>query len=249
MAPSPVADATSRPSSPAAWPPSSRRWSRRCSRIPPPAGPAGRRCRTVQQTRLRASAYSVLESMSTGLARRLAAVVRCGPSTPGRPLRPAVTAVGHAELVVAVPHQPHADSRIRHDVHRGRLQVLLQHHRACRRRRGRRGSAWPTRRRRPRGPCPRRTCSSARRAAVERRRAGSSPAGREKTPSWPSSVRGRVTREQVRRADEAGDERGRRPLVDLGRAAHLLDPARVEHRDPVATSSGLPPGRGSRRRT
>ncbi len=35
-----------------------------------------------------------------------------------------------------------------------------------------------------------------------------------------------VTLEDVRRADEAGDELGRGPLVDLGRRADLLDPAR-----------------------
>ena len=41
-------------------------------------------------------------------------------------------------------------------------------------------------------------------------------------------------REQVGRADEAGDEGSRRALVDLGRRADLLDPPVVEDGDPVA---------------
>ena len=39
--------------------------------------------------------------------------------------------------------------------------------------------------------------------------------------------------ERVERADEVGDERRRRLLVDLARAADLLDPAAVHDRDPV----------------
>ncbi len=39
--------------------------------------------------------------------------------------------------------------------------------------------------------------------------------------------------ERVERADEVGDEGGRRMLVDLARRADLLDPAAVHDRDPV----------------
>ena len=41
-------------------------------------------------------------------------------------------------------------------------------------------------------------------------------------------------RHQVGNADEAGDEGGGRAVVDLLRLRHLLDPAAVHHRDPVA---------------
>ena len=40
--------------------------------------------------------------------------------------------------------------------------------------------------------------------------------------------------EEVGRADEVGDEAGRRPVVELLRGAELLDPTAVHHRDPVA---------------
>ena len=45
--------------------------------------------------------------------------------------------------------------------------------------------------------------------------------------------------EQVRPADEPRDERGGRALVDLGRRADLLDPARVHHGDAVGGHHGL----------
>ena len=47
-------------------------------------------------------------------------------------------------------------------------------------------------------------------------------------------IRAAVALEDVRDADEAGDELGLRMLVDLGRRADLLDPALVEDGDPVA---------------
>ena len=40
--------------------------------------------------------------------------------------------------------------------------------------------------------------------------------------------------ERVQRADEVGDERRRRMVVDLARGPELLDLATVHHRDPVA---------------
>jgi hypothetical protein len=43
-----------------------------------------------------------------------------------------------------------------------------------------------------------------------------------------------VALNQVGNPDEACDEVGLRPLVDLKRRADLLDPAAVQHRDPVA---------------
>jgi hypothetical protein len=45
---------------------------------------------------------------------------------------------------------------------------------------------------------------------------------------------GHRRRHQVGDADEAGDEGGRGAVVDLLGRRHLLDPAAVHHRDPVA---------------
>ena len=45
--------------------------------------------------------------------------------------------------------------------------------------------------------------------------------------------------EQVRDAEEAGDERGPRLLVELARRAELLDPAAVHDHDPVGHGHGL----------
>src|SRR5207302_8818323 len=48
-----------------------------------------------------------------------------------------------------------------------------------------------------------------------------------------------VPLEQVRDADEAGDERGRGMLVHFGGGAHLLDPAAAEDGDPVTHGQRL----------
>ena len=48
-----------------------------------------------------------------------------------------------------------------------------------------------------------------------------------------------VAVDQVRDADEAGDELGRRPLVDLDRRADLLDLSGVHDREPVAHGERL----------
>ena len=48
-----------------------------------------------------------------------------------------------------------------------------------------------------------------------------------------------VAVDQVRDADEAGDELGRRPLVDLDRRADLFDLTTVHDREPVAHGERL----------
>ena len=45
--------------------------------------------------------------------------------------------------------------------------------------------------------------------------------------------------DQVGLAEEVGDERGHRVLVEVGRGAHLLDPAVVHDRDGVGHGHGL----------
>ena len=68
-----------------------------------------------------------------------------------------------------------------------------------------------------------------------RRERGSAPAAACAAAPTPSSRADDVgVDEHVGRADEAGDERRRRPLVDLVGRADLLDAAVVEHRDAVA---------------
>ena len=56
----------------------------------------------------------------------------------------------------------------------------------------------------------------------------------ERDPLRPDAEAAAVALEDVRRADEAGDELGRGPLVDLLRRADLLDAALVEDGDVVA---------------
>ena len=61
-----------------------------------------------------------------------------------------------------------------------------------------------------------------------------SPSSRIRIFSGRTVKRAPVALEHVRDADEAGDELGRRALVDLGGRADLLDPAVVEDREAVA---------------
>ena len=75
-----------------------------------------------------------------------------------------------------------------------------------------------------------------------RRRAGGSDQRVPVHVAPATSLAGRpvtVARDQVGLAEEVGDERGGRALVQLGRGAQLLDPARVHHRDGVGHRHGL----------
>ena len=82
-----------------------------------------------------------------------------------------------------------------------------------------------SRRRRRRRSCPASTCIAvrARSAVVE-----------DPDLLGPDREAAPVALEHVRDADEAGDELGRRALVDLGGRADLLDLALVEHGEAVA---------------
>src|SRR5271165_4956373 len=51
---------------------------------------------------------------------------------------------------------------------------------------------------------------------------------------WPYGDQRAVSLDEIGDADEAGDERRLRPLVYLDRLSYLLNPAVVQHRDPVA---------------
>ena len=64
---------------------------------------------------------------------------------------------------------------------------------------------------------------------------------RTSTPSRPRLLSRSVTApgREVRLAEEVGDEGGARQLVEVGRRAHLLDPAVVHHRHGVGHRHGL----------
>ena len=71
-------------------------------------------------------------------------------------------------------------------------------------------------------------------------------AAEETAPFAPSGTRAEVHR---RRADEAGDEHVRRPVVELARRAELLQPAVVQRRRRDGRASSPRTGRASRRRS